>query len=82
MDITSELESINIIQLNSSNPQINFNLTAIDDILLEDDRETLNISITLDNPTIPAEIQSGKGLVQITILDNEGQFLYRAPCDD
>lgn len=70
-------ELSNIIQLDHSNPQVNFNMTAIDDILLEDDKETLNISITLYNPTIPADIESGKGLVQITIMDNEGQFLQR-----
>ena len=55
-------------------------MVAVDDLLLEDDREMFSISISLDDSGVLAEIESDKSLVEITILDNEGKRIYELIC--
>ena len=69
-NMTSQL----LIALNNSDREISFHVLTIDDTILEDYEERFGIAISLENPSILAEIKDDHSYYNITILDNEGSY--------
>ena len=62
-----------LIELSDSNRAMNFTVQTIDDITLEDYEESFGITISLENPSVLANINGDQSSFNITILDNEGK---------
>ena len=67
-----EIASVHLVQLNHSNPQFNFIVTAINDNILEDYEESFHISISIENPSVVTVINTTE--LEIIIKDNDGNL--------